>query len=624
MRRGCVRARSCVAIAVTGIAVLAAAGPAQAQRPASVGDGVPTGQGSVQLFNYGNYLSRGANEGDNPPPEVTGVSEACRTSQSSECRRERLEALFAFLARKGVTSVELFGHAGFPASDDIPALQEYRALLDKYGLHAGGWHGSMNESEWDTRVNAARILGADYIGSGGVGSPGIGSYDNTLRTAETLNRLGKRAVEGGVGPVYIHNHTGEFDAQYVHNGVLMTAFDILMQETDPRYVAAELDVFWSSDAFNDVTGEASASLINKWPTRIKMLHMKDGINVVGGEPGNSRSGNPEPFGTGEVDFRPILAAARGKVQYYHQEEDGGTMTGADISLSNLKGVGSSVVGTVQSNPVTFPTVAAGTPAADNVVAVKLTNVGDAPLSISDIALATSNNPNSVNARREGESPGDFSIISDTCEGATLPGAQPPTAGAPGGTRASCVVHVGFKPTTTNFTSLTRLIVQSNADDATEQVLLVGRSTGEAMSTVGGDVASTLSLSIGGAASFGTFVPATARTYDTAVAAQVVSTAGNASLSVVDPSATAPGHLVNGAFSLSQPLQVRALNAANPDASFAPLPEANTPLTLLTYTGPTAGADPVTVGLRQAIGATEVLRSGSYSKTLTFTLSTTNP
>jgi hypothetical protein len=185
------------------------------------------------------------------------------------------------------------------------------------------------------------------------------------------------------------------------------------------------------------------------------------------------------------------------------------------------------------------------------------------------------------------------------------------------------VNIGFKPTATNFTSLTRLIVESDADDATEHVLLVGRSTGEATGGVGGDVPTTLSLSLGSAASFGTFLPATARTYDTAVAALVTSTAGDATLSVVDPSATAPGHLVNGAYSLSQPLQVRAINAANPGAAFAPL-SGNTPTTLLTYSGPTAGADTVTVGLRQVIGATEVLRSGSYSKTLTFTVSTTNP
>jgi hypothetical protein len=36
------------------------------------------------------------------------------------------------------------------------------------------------------------------------------------------------------------------------------------------------------------------------------------------------------------------------------------------------------------------------------------------------------------------------------------------------------------------------------------------------------------------------------------------------------------------------------------------------------------SDPVTLGFRQSIGATDVLRSGSYSKALTFTLSTTTP
>jgi hypothetical protein len=77
--------------------------------------------------------------------------------------------------------------------------------------------------------------------------------------------------------------------------------------------------------------------------------------------------------------------------------------------------------------------------------------------------------------------------------------------------------------------------------------------------------------------------------------------------------------------LPQALQLRAVNAANPTASFVSLSEtAGTPVDLLTYPGPTAGADPVTLGFRQAIGATDVLRAGTYSKQLTFTLSTTTP
>ena len=43
----------------------------------------------------------------------------------------------------------------------------------------------------------------------------------------------------------------------------------------------------------------------------------------------------------------------------------------------------------------------------------------------------------------------------------------------------------------------------------------------------------------------------------------------------------------------------------------------------TYSGPVSN-DPVTITFKQAIGATEPLRTGAYTKTLTFTLSTTAP
>ena len=49
-----------------------------------------------------------------------------------------------------------------------------------------------------------------------------------------------------------------------------------------------------------------------------------------------------------------------------------------------------------------------------------------------------------------------------------------------------------------------------------------------------------------------------------------------------------------------------------------------PLTLKTWSAPVSN-DPVTVAFTQSIGANdERLRTGAYSKTLTFTLSTTQP
>ncbi|HET6547609.1 MAG TPA: hypothetical protein VFG79_04060, partial [Solirubrobacter sp.] len=571
-------------MAATGAAMLAMAGAASAQdRPASVGEGVPTGQGGVQMFNYGTYISSGGRTGDAnpiPPGDIAPAPDgtSCVTSDTDNdpadrltaCRWSRVEALFKFLERKGVTNIELFGHAAFPSSSDIAGLERYRALMDKYHLHAGGWHGSMDEEDWDERVNAAKILGSDYIGSGGFPNPGIGSYDDTLRTVEALNRLGKRAIEGGVGQVYFHNHTGEFDNKYVDKGELKTAWQIVVERMDPRYAVAEIDAFWSSDAFNDVTGEETAALINSYPDNVKLLHMKDGINVAGQpSPTNSRSGSPRAFGTGEVDFRPIIAAAKDHVQYYHQEQDGGTITDADISFTNLKGVGSQVKPAVLGLTTTFPSVAAGTPANVNIVPVTITNKGDAPLSIDAVQIATGDRrePDS----REGERPDDFDIISDTCDGATVP------------KFGTCVVNVGFAPHVTNTTSVSRLVIDSNADDATENIYLVGKSTGDAFGTVGGQVPTALSLDLGSAsASFGTFLPATEQTYDTALAASVVSTAGDAALTVADASAFAAGHLVNGTFALTQPLQINASNAASPDGAFAPLGAA--PATLVTYSG----------------------------------------
>ncbi len=137
-------------------------------------------------------------------------------------------------------------------------------------------------------------------------------------------------------------------------------------------------------------------------------------------------------------------------------------------------------------------------------------------------------------------------------------------------------------------------------------------------TVGGTVPATLSLTLGPAATFSPFIPGVANVYTASTTANVISTAGDARLSVADPATTNTGKLVNGAFALPQTLQARA-NAG----SYADVGGSANPTSLLTYGGPVSN-DVVTVGFRQAIGANDALRTGTYSKTLTFTLSTTQP
>ena len=123
--------------------------------------------------------------------------------------------------------------------------------------------------------------------------------------------------------------------------------------------------------------------------------------------------------------------------------------------------------------------------------------------------------------------------------------------------------------------------------------------------------------LGTPASFGAFTPGVDRTYDASTTATVTSTAGDATLSVTDPATTATGRLVNGSFALSEPLQVRA-NAG----AFAPLGSG-----AAGAAAATAGRSATTRSRSRSVSTSARRRRsgpGAYGKTLTFTLSTTNP
>jgi hypothetical protein len=140
-------------------------------------------------------------------------------------------------------------------------------------------------------------------------------------------------------------------------------------------------------------------------------------------------------------------------------------------------------------------------------------------------------------------------------------------------------------------------------------------------TVGGNVPATLGLTLGAPASFGAFTPGMQKDYYASTKATVISTAADATLSVADASSTATGHLVNGAFSLPEPLQVNGTLGETPGNTYAPLGTAAA--TLYSWGAP-ASNDTVAVGFKQPVKANDPLRTGTYAKTLTFTLSTTNP
>jgi hypothetical protein len=161
----------------------------------------------------------------------------------------------------------------------------------------------------------------------------------------------------------------------------------------------------------------------------------------------------------------------------------------------------------------------------------------------------------------------------------------------------------------------------------------------ATTPVTGTVPSTLELSVGSTQpNLGMFTAGVAATYTASLAATATSTASAATLQAADtctpttpaPAGCSPGHLLNttasgGPYALAQGLQVDATStnaAASGGGVFMNLASVN-PATVLTYNAPVTN-DAVTIGFKQVVGANDPLRTGTYTKTITFTLSTSTP
>jgi hypothetical protein len=142
-------------------------------------------------------------------------------------------------------------------------------------------------------------------------------------------------------------------------------------------------------------------------------------------------------------------------------------------------------------------------------------------------------------------------------------------------------------------TLTAKSVSDESKTATATCAVAAPST-----QVSGTVPATLSLEAGAPATFGAFLPGVGKEYTASTVANVISTAGDATLTVSDP-----GHLANGTFTLPEPLRVDVSPSS--------------------WSGPVSNG-PATITFSQHIGENDGLRTGSYSTTVTLTLSTTNP
>jgi sugar phosphate isomerase/epimerase/glucose/arabinose dehydrogenase len=230
-------------------------------------------------------------------------------SLSNWTRAAGLVPVLERLSSIGFENIEPFG-----STFSGRTAQEFRALTDSLGLNVPSSHYNTNEITFDTTLAFVKTVGQRYVGSGGFASPGInGGLQNVLATAATMNRLGERSVLNGTGKFFGHNHAGEFTTQYEYNGELTPAWEILVQNTDPRYVTFQVDVAWAAHAGVDVV-----ALLDEYGDRIDLLHVKDAVNLGG--PGNPQFRN---LGEGDVPLQDILRKAQEiGVDLYVMEYDG--------------------------------------------------------------------------------------------------------------------------------------------------------------------------------------------------------------------------------------------------------------------------------------------------------------
>lgn len=241
--------------------------------------------------------------------------------------QQDFEGTLKMLAQIGYREVELFGFGQNIFVDD-PLFgyspREMKQLLEDlgFGLHSVMYSGSADDLS--EAADPANELGASYLIEGmagefidrrpeGVVVTGVTGIDQVKRIAARLNRYGEICRKNGIGFAY-HNHHMEFvpvDGR--------TAYDIILDETDPELVKMELDVGWAK-----VAGVDSAGYIERYPGRFIACHFKDFNPEL---PPSENFPIPEMTqlvapGDGTVDYAKIMAAMdRTGVEHAYVEVD---------------------------------------------------------------------------------------------------------------------------------------------------------------------------------------------------------------------------------------------------------------------------------------------------------------
>ncbi|MGC8782176.1 MAG: sugar phosphate isomerase/epimerase family protein [Anaerolineae bacterium] len=145
------------------------------------------------------------------------------------------------------------------------------------------------------------------------------------RFAAEANAVGEKLAKAGLTFSY-HNHSFEF----VRFGK-RTGLDLIFEETDPRYLKAEIDVYWVQHG-----GADPAAWVRKMTGRMPVVHLKDMVIQDGKQ-------IMAEIGEGNLNWPAILAACKeARVEWYAVEQDvcqRDPFESLKISYDNLRAMG---------------------------------------------------------------------------------------------------------------------------------------------------------------------------------------------------------------------------------------------------------------------------------------------
>jgi sugar phosphate isomerase/epimerase len=221
----------------------------------------------------------------------------------------------------GYTAVQVSGIGPIPHED-------VKAVVDEFDLTICITHVGFDylQNDIETAIAQHKLWDCPNVAIGSMpGHYREGGEDAFKQFAKDATEVGKRLADAGLTFSY-HNHSFEF----VRFGD-RTGLDIIYEESDPRYLQAEIDTYWIQHGGGDVR-----AWIDKVAGRMPVIHFKDMVMYEGAQ-------TMAEIGEGNLNWPGIIEACEAAgVEWYAIEQDRcqrNPFESLKISYDNLRAMG---------------------------------------------------------------------------------------------------------------------------------------------------------------------------------------------------------------------------------------------------------------------------------------------